>query len=203
MRLKSVAMAKPPGIEAVSSTSVTNRTGSIGQYGAGSQVAQEIGAKQDSRAPLSAASGRHKSERVDTGWASSKGRSLGALRKGMGGWRCAATSVLPPATCEGLRRERLGPRILDVRPPGLERLAFQILSSMCQLHAGVNERGHIRPACAAWRSGPSPPERGSSLTSQVPECHRRLLRIRPNQGRALAGTLRSRSKRSGRRSSRS
>jgi|SRR5580704_11236892 hypothetical protein len=102
----SVAMAKPPGIEAVSSTLATNRTGSIGQYGAGSQVAQEIGAKQNSGAPLSAASGCDQSERVDTGWASANGGSLGALGKGMGGWRRAATSFLPPATCEGLRRKR-------------------------------------------------------------------------------------------------
>jgi len=42
-RLQSVAKAKPPGIEAVSSTSVANCTGSIGQYGAGSQVAHESG----------------------------------------------------------------------------------------------------------------------------------------------------------------
>jgi hypothetical protein len=112
LRLHSVAKAKPPGIKAVSSTSVATRTGSIGQYGAGSQVAHEIRAKQDSGASLSTASGRDESERVDAGRAGSKGGSLGALGKGVGGWRYAATSLLPPSTCEGPRRERLGPRIL-------------------------------------------------------------------------------------------
>ena len=77
LRLQSVATAKPPGIEAVSSTSVASRTGSIGQYGAGSQVAHEIRAKQDSGASLSTASGRNESERVDSGWAGSRGGSLG------------------------------------------------------------------------------------------------------------------------------
>jgi hypothetical protein len=39
LRLLAVAKTKPPGIEAVSSTPVVNRTRSIGQYGAESQVA--------------------------------------------------------------------------------------------------------------------------------------------------------------------
>ena len=112
LRLQSVAKAKPPGIEAVSSTSAANRTGSIGQYGAESQVAHEIRAKQDSGVSLSTASGRDESERVDAGGAGSKGGRLGALGKGVGGWRYAATSLLPPPTCEGPRRERLGPRVL-------------------------------------------------------------------------------------------
>jgi hypothetical protein len=112
LRLQSVAKAKPPGIEAVSSTSAANRTGSIGQYGAESQVAHEIRAKQDSGASLSTAGGRDESERLDAGRAGSKGGSLGALRKGVGGWRYAATPLLPPPTCEGPRRERLGPGVL-------------------------------------------------------------------------------------------
>jgi hypothetical protein len=117
LRLQSVAKAKPPGIEAVSSTWVVNRTGSIGQYGAGSQVAHEIRAQQASGASLSKASGRNQSERVDAGWTGPKGGSLGALGKGVGGGRYAATSLLPPPTCEGPRRERLGPRVLkDVKP---------------------------------------------------------------------------------------
>src|ERR1700733_12069871 len=47
LRLPSVARAKPPCIGVVSSKSAANRTGSIGQYGAESQVVRETRAKQD------------------------------------------------------------------------------------------------------------------------------------------------------------
>ena len=115
LRLQSVAKAKPPGIEAVSSTSVANRTGSIGQYGAESQVAREIRAKQDSGASLATTGGRDESERVDPGWAGSEGGSLGALGEGVGGRRYASTSLLPSPACQSPRRERRGPGILKDR----------------------------------------------------------------------------------------
>lgn len=130
LRLRSVASAKPPGIGTVSSTSIAERTGSIGQYGAGWQVAHEIRARQDSRASLSTAGGRDESERVDAGWTGSKGGSFGALGKGVGGWRYAATSLLPPPTSKGPRGEHLGPRILkDVSfefVAGCEGLGFEL-----------------------------------------------------------------------------
>ena len=91
------------------------RTGSIGQYGAGSQVIHEIRAKQASGASLATTSGRDESERVDAGWVGAQGGSLGALGQGVGGGRYAATALLSPPSCEGPRRERLGPRILNDR----------------------------------------------------------------------------------------
>src|SRR5579859_203452 len=50
LRIRSVAKTKPPGIETVSSMPHATDTGSIGQYGAGSQVVREIRAQQDSGA---------------------------------------------------------------------------------------------------------------------------------------------------------